>query len=135
MNPSIQVDVAVLSMGNPHAVCRVEDVAAAPVLSWGPLIENHPAFPKRANAGFMQVQSRSVVNLRVYERGAGETLACGTGACAAVVAGIRQGWLDAVVQVHTRGGVLTIEWQGQHTPVMMSGPATTVFTGEMEIPE
>jgi diaminopimelate epimerase len=135
LNPSTQVDVAVLSMGNPHAVCRVEDVAAAPVLSWGPLIENHPAFPKRVNAGFMQVLSRSVVNLRVYERGAGETLACGTGACAAVVAGIRQGWLDAVVQVHTRGGVLTIEWQGQHTPVMMSGPATTVFTGEMEIPE
>ena len=135
LNSSTQVDVAVLSMGNPHAVCLVEDVAVAPVLSWGPFIENHPAFPKRVNAGFMQVLSRSVVNLRVYERGAGETLACGTGACAAVVAGIRQGWLDAVVQVHTRGGVLTIEWQGQLTPVMMSGPATTVFTGEMEIPE
>jgi diaminopimelate epimerase len=135
LNSSTQVDVAVLSMGNPHAVCLVEDVAVAQVLSWGPFIENHPAFPKRVNAGFMQVLSRSVVNLRVYERGAGETLACGTGACAAVVAGIRQGWLDAVVQVHTRGGVLTIEWQGQLTPVMMSGPATTVFTGEMEIPE
>jgi diaminopimelate epimerase len=135
LNLSTQVDVAVLSMGNPHAVCRVEDLAAAPVLAWGPLIENHPAFPNRVNAGFMQVLSRSVVNLRVYERGAGETLACGTGACAAVVAGIRQGWLDAVVQVHTRGGLLTIEWQGKDNPVMMSGPATTVFTGEMEIPE
>ena len=130
-----QVDVAVLSMGNPHAVCRVDDVQTAPVSTWGPLIENHPAFPKRVNAGFMQVLSRSEVKLRVYERGAGETLACGTGACAAVVAGIRQGWLEPHVQVHTRGGVLTIEWQGEDAPVMMSGPATTVFTGEMEIPE
>ena len=135
LNNQEQVDVAVLSMGNPHAVCRVDDVHTAPVLTWGPLIENHPAFPKRVNAGFMQVLSRNEVHLRVYERGAGETLACGTGACAAVVAGIRQGWLDAQVQVHTRGGVLTIEWQGKDAPVMMSGPATTVFTGEMEIPE
>ena len=135
LNAQDHVDVAVLSMGNPHAVCLVDDVNTAPVHVWGPLIENHPAFPKRVNAGFMQVLSRSVVNLRVYERGAGETLACGTGACAAVVAGIRQGWLDAVVNVHTPGGVLTIEWQGQNTPVLMSGPATTVFTGEMEIPE
>ena len=135
LSPSEQLEVAVLSMGNPHAVCRVEDVATAPVQLWGPLIENHPAFPKRVNAGFMQVLSRSEVKLRVHERGAGETLACGTGACAAVVAGIEQGWLDAVVQVHTRGGNLTIEWQGNDKPVLMSGPATTVFTGEMEIPE
>ena len=129
------VDVAVLSMGNPHAVMRVEDVASAPVALWGPLIENHSSFPKRVNAGFLQVLSRTVVKLRVYERGAGETLACGTGACAAVVAGIQQGWLEHKVQVHTHGGMLTIEWQGAGASVMMSGPATTVFTGEMEIPE
>ena len=129
------VDVAVLSMGNPHAVMRVDDVASAPVALWGPLIENHAAFPKRVNAGFLQVLSRSEVKLRVYERGAGETLACGTGACAAVDAGISQGWLDPKVQVHTHGGMLTIEWQGAGESVMMSGPATTVFTGEMEIPE
>ena len=128
-------DVAVLSMGNPHAVLRVDDVAQAPVSSWGPLIEHHAAFPKRVNAGFLQVLSRTQVKLRVFERGAGETLACGTGACAAVVAGIQQGWLDEQVQVHTRGGVLTIQWQGADTSVMMTGPATTVFTGEMEIPE
>ena len=130
-----QVDVAVLSMGNPHAVTRVADVTTAPVTIWGPWIENHVAFPKRVNAGFMQVLSRSEVKLRVFERGAGETLACGTGACAAVVAGIRQSWLDNKVKVHTHGGVLTIEWQGENSSVMMSGPATTVFTGEMEIPE
>lgn len=129
------VDVAVLSMGNPHAVMRVDDVACAPVALLGPLIENHTAFPKRVNAGFLQVLSRSEVKLRVYERGAGETLACGTGACAAVVAGIQRGWLDPKVQVHTHGGMLTIEWQGAGASVMMSGPATTVFTGEMEIPE
>jgi diaminopimelate epimerase len=129
------VDVAVLSMGNPHAVVRVEDVDKAHVAYLGPLIENHAAFPKRVNAGFLQVLSRTEVKLRVYERGAGETLACGTGACAAVVASIRQGWLDPKVKVHTQGGVLTIEWQGEGASVMMSGPATTVFTGEMEIPE
>ena len=129
------VDVAVLSMGNPHAVVRVEDVDKAHVAYLGPLIENHTAFPKRVNAGFLQVLSRTEVKLRVYERGAGETLACGTGACAAVVAGIRQGWLDSKVKVQTQGGVLTIEWQGEGASVMMSGPATTVFTGEMEIPE
>ena len=134
LGPEAVAQVAVVSMGNPHAVLRVDDVDSAPVLQWGPLIENHPAFPKRVNAGFMQVVSREQVRLRVFERGAGETLACGTGACAAVVAGIRQGWLDHQVTVHTRGGVLKIEWQaGQH--VMMSGPATLVFTGEMEIPE
>ncbi len=135
LNANDHADVAVLSMGNPHAVLRVDDVDQAPVASWGPLIENHAAFPKRVNAGFLQVLSRSQVKLRVFERGAGETLACGTGACAAVVAGIRQGWLDDQVQVHTRGGVLTIQWQGADASVMMTGPATTVFTGEMEIPE
>ena len=135
LNAVDHADVAVLSMGNPHAVLRVDDVAQAPVSSWGPLIEHHAAFPKRVNAGFLQVLSRTQVKLRVFERGAGETLACGTGACAAVVAGIQQGWLDEQVQVHTRGGVLTIQWQGADTSVMMTGPATTVFTGEMEIPE
>jgi len=134
LNAQDHVNVAVLSMGNPHAVMRVQDVATAPVATWGPLIEHHAAFPKRVNAGFLQVVSRSEVKLRVYERGAGETLACGTGACAAVVAGIRQNWLDPKVQVHTQGGVLTIEWQGEGSSVLMSGPATTVFTGEMEIP-
>ncbi|MEY5028658.1 MAG: Diaminopimelate epimerase [Pseudomonadota bacterium] len=128
--------VGVVSMGNPHAVQRVEDVDTAPVLTQGPLIENHPAFPKRVNAGFMQIVSRSQIRLRVYERGSGETLACGTGACAAVVAGIRQGWLDARVDVQTRGGMLTIEWAGQpDSPVRMTGPATPVFQGEIDIPE
>jgi diaminopimelate epimerase len=126
-------DVAVVSMGNPHAVMTVADVAQAPVSSLGPLIEHHVAFPNRVNAGFMQIVSRSQIKLRVFERGAGETLACGTGACAAVVAGIRQGLLDSQVQVQTRGGVLTIEWQGAGQPVFMTGPATTVFSGEMEI--
>jgi diaminopimelate epimerase len=135
LNAVDHADVAVLSIGNPHAVLRVDDVAQAPVSSWGPLIEHHAAFPKRVNAGFLQVLSRTQVKLRVFERGAGETLACGTGACTAVVAGIQQGWLDEQVQVHTRGGVLTIQWQGADTSVMMTGPATTVFTGEMEIPE
>lgn len=127
-------DVAVVSMGNPHAVMVVDEVAQAPVALQGPLIEHHPAFPNRVNAGFMQILSRQSIQLRVFERGAGETLACGTGACAAVVAGIRQGLLDHQVQVNTRGGVLTIEWQGVGHPVWMTGPATTVFTGEMEIP-
>ena len=135
LNTQDKVDAAVLSMGNPHAVVRVDDVDKAHVAYLGPLIEIHAAFPKRVNAGFLQVLSRTEVKLRVYERGAGETLACGTGACAAVVAGIRQGWLDPKVKVHTQGGVLTIEWQGEGSSVMMSGPATTVFTGEMEIPE
>ena len=128
--------VGVVSMGNPHAVQRVDNVDTAPVPTQGPSIESHPAFPKRVNAGFMQIVSRSVIRLRVYERGAGETLACGTGACAAVVAGIRQGWLDAKVDVHTHGGVLTIEWAGQaDSPVRMTGPATPVFQGEIDIPE
>jgi len=129
------VEVAVVSMGNPHAVTRVDDVDTAPVLTQGPLIEHHPAFPRRVNAGFLQVLSRNSVKLRVFERGAGETLACGTGACAAVVAGIRQGWLDESVDVLALGGQLTIEWSGLGKPVRMTGPATTVFQGEIEIPE
>ena len=129
------VDVAVLSMGNPHAVQRVDDVDTAPVATQGPLIEQHPRFPNRVNAGFLQVVDRRQVRLRVYERGAGETLACGTGACAAVVAGIRQGWLDDEVDVHTRGGVLTIAWAGGDAPVLMTGPAQTVFEGEIQIPD
>jgi diaminopimelate epimerase len=128
--------VAVVSMGNPHAVQRVDNVDTAPVLQQGPWIESHPAFPRRVNAGFMQIVSRQQIRLRVYERGAGETLACGTGACAAVVAGIRQGWLDPRVDVHTHGGVLTIEWDGQpQDPVRMTGPATPVFEGTIDIPD
>lgn len=127
-------DVAVVSMGNPHAVTTVANVEQAPVLALGPLIEHHAAFPNRVNAGFMQVMSRQQIKLRVFERGAGETLACGTGACAAVVAGVRLGLLDPQVEVQTRGGKLTIEWLGVGHPVWMTGPATTVFTGEMEIP-
>ena len=127
--------VAVLSMGNPHAVLLVDDVDTEPVLEFGPLIENHARFARRVNAGFMQVVSRNQIRLRVYERGVGETLACGTGACAAVVAGIRLGLLDTSVNVQTRGGALTIEWSGAlNAPVMMTGPATTVFASEIEIP-
>ncbi|WP_310609943.1 diaminopimelate epimerase [Limnohabitans sp.] len=129
------VKVGVVSMGNPHAVQVVADVDTAPVLAQGPLIENHAAFPKRVNAGFMQVLNRSEVRLRVFERGAGETLACGTGACAAVVTGIRWGLLDPRVTVQTHGGTLTIEWQGGDTSVRMTGPATTVFQGEITIPD
>ncbi len=129
------VPVAVLSMGNPHAVRIVQDIERAPVAQQGPLIERHRRFPQRVNAGFMQIVDRAQVRLRVYERGAGETLACGTGACAAVVAGIRLGRLDARVDVHTRGGTLTIEWAGMGQPVRMTGPAVTVFEGEIELPE
>lgn len=129
-------NVAVLSMGNPHAVQIVADVDTAPVATQGPLIERHSAFPNRVNAGFMQIVGRGHVRLRVYERGAGETLACGTGACAAVVAGIRLGRLDPRVDVDTRGGRLTIAWAGgERDPVLMIGPATTVFTGEIEVPQ
>ena len=129
------VPLAVVSMGNPHAVQLVADVDAAPVHIQGPLIENHPRFPRRVNAGFLQVLDRTHVKLRVWERGAGETLACGTGACAAVVAGIRLGQLDRRVDVQTRGGVLTIEWAGGDSAVLMIGPATTVFTGEVDVPD
>lgn len=129
------VSVAVLSMGNPHAVQLVDDVDTAPVLQLGPLIEGHARFAKRVNAGFMQMVNRHTVRLRVYERGAGETLACGTGACAAVVAGIRLGLLGSAVDVQTRGGVLTIEWSGKvDQSVMMTGPATTVFESEIDVP-
>lgn len=127
--------VGVVSMGNPHAVQVVTDINTSAVLTQGPLIEHHPAFPKRVNAGFMQVMHRGEIRLRVFERGAGETLACGTGACAAVVAGIRWGLLDTNVLVHTYGGDLTIEWAGQGHPVWMTGPATTVFQGDIEIPD
>jgi diaminopimelate epimerase len=133
---SAPVLVAVVSMGNPHAVQLVDDVAAAPVAQTGPLIENHARFARRVNAGFMQVVSRSQIRLRVYERGAGETLACGTGACAAVVAGIRLGLLDTAVDVQTHGGQLTIEWSGAlDASVYMTGPATTVFESEIEVPD
>ena len=123
--------VSVVSMGNPHAVQVVDDVETAPVATEGPLVESHPRFPRRVNAGFVQVQSRERVRLRVYERGVGETLACGSGACAAVVAGIRRGLLAPRVDVDTRGGVLTIEWRGES--VRMTGPARSVFTGEIDL--
>ena len=125
--------VSVVSMGNPHAVQVVDDVDTAPVAATGPLIEQHARFPRKVNAGFMQVLDRTHVRLRVYERGAGETLACGTGACAAVVAGIRRGLLDSPVHVTARGGALSIAWAGAGHPVMMTGPAVTVFEGEIEI--
>ncbi|MBC7726897.1 MAG: diaminopimelate epimerase, partial [Microbacteriaceae bacterium] len=134
---TVLVAVAVLSMGNPHAVQLVDDVATAPVTGQGPLIEHHARFPRRVNAGFLQVVDRAHVRLRVWERGAGETLACGTGACAAVVAGIRLGRLDSRVDVQTRGGELTIEWAGRHgggwAPVLMTGPAVTVYEGEINL--
>ena len=127
------VEVAVLSMGNPHAVQLLHDVASAPVATIGPAVESHPRFPRKVNAGFMQVVNRSSVKLRVFERDAGETLACGTGACAAVVAGIRLGLLDARVDVHTHGGLLTIEWAGGAQHVFMTGPAETVFEGQIDL--
>ncbi|MEY4561842.1 MAG: hypothetical protein RLZZ618_1119 [Pseudomonadota bacterium] len=127
------IEIAAVSMGNPHAVQVVRDVDAAPVDTQGPVIERHPRFPRHVNAGFMKVVTASHIRLRVYERGAGETLACGTGACAAVVAGIRQGLLDPVVEVDTRGGRLTIEWQGLGHPVLMTGPAVSVFEGVIEL--
>jgi diaminopimelate epimerase len=128
-----RVAISAVSMGNPHAVQVVADVDSAPVAAQGPLIEHHPRFPQRVNAGFMQIAERHAVRLRVFERGAGETLACGTGACAAVVAGIRRGLLASPVRVATRGGDLVIAWDGAGQPVLMTGPAVTVFRGEMEI--
>jgi diaminopimelate epimerase len=125
--------ISAVSMGNPHAVQIVDDVDAAPLQTDGPLIEHHPRFPKRVNAGFMQVLNRHAIKLRVFERGAGETLACGTGACAAVVAGIQRGALDSPVKVATRGGELSIAWAGTGSPVMLTGPAVNVFEGEIEI--
>ena len=129
----ITVGITAVSMGNPHAVQVVDDVDQAPVAIQGPLIENHPRFPQRVNAGFMQITGRHSIRLRVFERGAGETLACGTGACAAVAAGIARGLLDSPVRVTTRGGDLTIAWGGQGLPVLMTGPAVTVFHGEIEL--
>ncbi|MBU0620605.1 MAG: diaminopimelate epimerase [Gammaproteobacteria bacterium] len=128
-----KVQITAVSLGNPHAVQVVKDVETAPVAELGPLIENHASFPKRVNAGFMQVVDRSHIKLRVYERGAGETLSCGTGACAAVVAGVRRKLLDSTVHVATRGGTLTITWAGEHSPVLMTGPAITVFDGEINL--
>jgi diaminopimelate epimerase len=133
-----EVLMSTLSMGNPHAVLLAGDVDTAPVEDWGPVIERHARFPERVNVGFLQVIDRRTVRLRVFERGSGETLACGTGACAAVVAGIRLGLLDTEVDVHTRGGLLTIAWQNtpdHQEPVLMTGPATTVFDGELELPD
>ncbi|HEY9397415.1 MAG TPA: diaminopimelate epimerase, partial [Burkholderiales bacterium] len=131
-----EVQISALSMGNPHAVQIVDDVDIAPVATQGPLIERHARFPQRVNAAFMQIVDQHRIRLRVYERGAGETLACGTGACAAVVAGIRRGLLESPVAVHTRGGELTIAWAGIDNPdpmesVYMTGPAKTVYEGEI----
>ncbi|MCC6474254.1 MAG: diaminopimelate epimerase [Burkholderiales bacterium] len=134
-----RVLITALSMGNPHAVQVVTDVDRAPVSQQGPLIERHPRFPERANAGYLQVLDRHAVRLRVWERGAGETLACGTGACAAAVAGIRRGLLDSPVRVHARGGALCIRWEGGgielNCDVWMTGPAVPVFEGEIDIDE
>ena len=125
--------ICVLSMVNPHAVTVVADVDAAPVAVQGPQVESHTRFPQRVNAGFMQIIDRHNIRLRVYERGAGETLACGTGACAAAVSGIRRGLLDSPVRVQTRGGDLSIAWGGPGQSVIMTGPAVTVFTGEFDL--
>jgi len=125
--------IGAVSMGNPHAVTRVEDIASAPVATLGPLIEGHPAFPQRANAGFMQVESANRIALRVYERGAGETLACGSGACAAVAIGRIWGLLEETVHVRLTGGTLIVKWPGEGQPVMMTGPADFVFEGSIEL--
>lgn len=135
---SLEVDgeryeIGAVSMGNPHAVLRVDDVDSAPVERLGPLIERHPRFPRRVNAGFMQVVSPHEIRLRVFERGTGETLACGTGACAAVASGIRQGLLESPVTVHLRGGDLRIEWSGDEAPLLMTGPAERVFEGRIAL--
>ncbi len=128
-----QIEISALSMGNPHAVQIVEDIETAPVLALGSKIESHPRFPERVNAGFMQIVDAHHIKLRVFERGSGETLACGTGACAAVIAGIQLGRLQSPVRVSARGGELHIAWQGGGTPVMMTGPAVSVFTGEVNL--
>jgi len=127
------LEISAVSMGNPHAVCVVTDLDNYPVQVLGPQIENHPRFPSRVNAGFMEVLARDAVKLRVYERGAGETLACGTGACAAVVAGQLRGLLDSRVAVTLPGGTLTVEWEGEGHPVVMTGPAASVFHGQIKI--
>ena len=128
-----KVEIAVLSMGNPHAVQVVADIERAPVTTQGPLLEHHPRFPNRVNAGYLQVHDRHRIALRVWERGAGETLACGTGACAAAVSGILRGLLDSPVTVQARGGTLTVSWAGGDNGVWMKGPAGSVFAGEIEI--
>lgn len=127
------IPISVVSMGNPHAVQVVDDLDRAPVTEEGPLIENHERFPEHVNAGFMEILNRQAIKLRVYERGAGETLACGTGACAAVVSGIRRKLLDSPVKVQARGGELKISWDGDGHPVIMSGPAIIVFNGEINL--
>ncbi len=127
------LEISAVSMGNPHAVLLVEDCQNAPIAHLGPLIENHERFPERVNVGFMQILSRSEIRLRVYERGAGETLACGTGACAAVVAGIRAGQLDDTVTVHLPGGKLSVHWAGGQAPVWLGGPTATVFEGTIKL--
>jgi diaminopimelate epimerase len=129
------VDMAVASMGNPHVVLRVDSTANAPVETWGPVLEKHPRFPNRVNVGFMEVLSRDHIRLRVFERGSGETLACGSGACAAAVSGMALGWLNNTVDVDTHGGRLTIAWAGLGHPVIMTGPALTVFDGCIDIPD
>ena len=128
-----QVELAALSMGNPHAVLRVEDVDSAPVHELGPRLEQHARFPQRVNVGFLQVLDRHQARLRVWERGAGETRACGTGACAAAVAAIRQGWMDSPVQLELPGGRLSIEWAGPGRPVIMTGPAVRVYEGQIRL--
>ena len=128
-----QVEVSVISMGNPHAVMRVEQVDKAPIASLGPRIESHARFPRRVNVGFMQVVDRQHIRLRVYERGVGETLACGSGACAAVVVGRQRGWLDDKVTVSLPGGILKIQWSGEGQPVLMTGPAVSVFEGRIRL--
>ncbi|WP_213478948.1 diaminopimelate epimerase [Marinobacter lipolyticus] len=128
------VELSAVSMGNPHGVLLVDDVDTAAVETLGPKLEAHPRFPARANIGFLQVIDRGHARLRVFERGSGETLACGSGACAAVVAGCLRGLLDARVEIELRGGRLVIEWQGEGTPVMMEGPAATVFEGQLRLP-
>ncbi|HKS14949.1 MAG TPA: diaminopimelate epimerase [Pseudomonas sp.] len=128
-----RVDLAAVSMGNPHAVLRVDNIATAPVHELGPKIEHHPRFPQRVNVGFLQVIDRHRANLRVWERGAGETQACGTGACAAAVAAISQGWMDSPVSLDLPGGRLSIEWGGPGKPVLMTGPAVRVFEGQVRL--
>jgi diaminopimelate epimerase len=127
------LELTILSIGNPHAVQVVPDVASAPVMTQGPAIETHPRFPGRVNAGYLQVLERHAIALRVWERGAGETLSCGSGACAAVVAGISRKLLDSPVKVETRGGALTVAWAGGENAVFMKGPAVTVYEGTIEL--
>lgn len=131
--PPTSICVSVVNVGNPHAVIRVDDVETAPVCRWGPLIENHESFPERANVGFMEVVSRDSIKLRVFERGAGETRACGTGACAAVVAGRLQGLLDEAVEVELPGGKLSVSWAGDDASIFLTGPACRVYEGRLHI--